>query len=245
METVCFGCSLWLDRDCVLFAKTAWHADAIAFSLVYLLLPEPFLFCTDLLMFFVATYRVSPLVKTVYKATDFATDPSGGKLSIKFEPNDPSAETIERVVHDFDGPGVAMGMFNTDASIESFARGTMTYAESRDLPVILGHKSTILKQYDEAWIRIFERIHKAEFPKLDYDERLIDDLVAFMMKNEEPVLYALKNYDGDVISDITAQGFVACFRFSVRLLCLYERVCRTGSDCRRVSVLLCLSDLVA
>lgn len=143
----------------------------------------------------------------VYKATDFATHESGGRLSIKFEPRDKSAETIERVVHDFDGPGVAMGMFNLNSSIESFARGTLTYAQSRDLPVVLGHKSTILKQYDQAWISIFDRIARTEFPSVDYDERLIDDLVAYMMKNEDPVLYALKNYDGDVISDITAQGF--------------------------------------
>lgn len=129
---------------------------------------------------------------TVYKATDFVTHPSGGKLTIKFEPNDKSAETVEHIVHEFDGPGVAMAMFNTDKSIEGFARGTLSYAESRRLPVILGHKSTILKQYDHAWISTFERIAKAEFPAVDYSERLIDDLVAYMMKNGDPVLYALK-----------------------------------------------------
>jgi isocitrate dehydrogenase len=141
-----------------------------------------------------------------YRAQDFATHRSGGTLTVRFEPNDKAADVVERVVHEFDGPGVALAMYNTDKSIEGFARGSLAYARSRGLPCILGTKNTILKAYDLAFVSIFAKIAAEEFPDVKYEMRLIDDLVAYMLKNEDPVLYALKNYDGDVISGASPAG---------------------------------------
>lgn len=133
-----------------------------------------------------------------YRATDFATHPSGGRLTLTFTPNDPAVPATERVVHDFDGPGVALAMYNTDKSIEGFARGSLAYARARGMPCVLGTKNTILKMYDCAFVTIFERVAREEFADVHFEHRLIDDLVAYMLKNENPVLYALKNYDGCV-----------------------------------------------
>lgn len=158
-----------------------------------------------------------------YKATDFPTSASGGKLTLRFEPNGAGEEVIERVVHEFDGPGVALAMYNTEKSIEGFARGSLAYAKARGLPCVMGTKNTILKQYDDAFVRIFAEVHAAEFSDVDYSHRLIDDLVAYMLKNEHPVLYALKNYDGDVISDITAQGFGSLGNMTSVLVCPHDQ----------------------
>jgi isocitrate dehydrogenase len=116
-----------------------------------------------------------------YRATDFVTHPSGGKLTIRFEPNDPAAAPTERVVHEFDGAGVALAMYNTDKSIEGFARGSLSYARERGMPCVLATKNTILKSYDSRFKDIFATIAKDEFPEVDYEMRLIDDAVAYMV----------------------------------------------------------------
>ena len=145
-----------------------------------------------------------------YKATDFkVTKP--GKLTMTFQPSDGSpAETYE--VFDFKTPGVAMGMYNVDESIRGFARACFNYALARNCPLYMSTKNTILKAYDGKFIQIFNDVYaefKAEFDKagLTYEHRLIDDMVAFAVKSNGGMVWACKNYDGDVQSDVVAQGF--------------------------------------
>ena len=147
-----------------------------------------------------------------YRATDFKV-PGPGKLSIKWTPSDSSLEPIEREVYEFEGSGVAMAMYNTDESIRDFARSCMNYALMREWPVYLSTKNTILKQYDGRFKDLFQEIYEVEFAKqfkeleLDYEHRLIDDMVASALKWNGKFVWACKNYDGDVQSDTVAQGF--------------------------------------
>lgn len=146
-----------------------------------------------------------------YKATDFKVQ-GKGKLTITFTPENGEAET--HTVYDFTGDGgCAMGMFNTTESIIGFAHSCFKYAIDRKYPLYLSTKNTILKAYDgkfkDIFQEIFESDYKAEFDKLGiwYEHRLIDDMVALMLKNEGGFVWACKNYDGDVQSDCLAQGF--------------------------------------
>ena len=147
-----------------------------------------------------------------YRATDFLV-PEAGKLSISFTPNDPNGETINHEVFEFDGSGIAMGMFNLDRSIEGFARACLNYGLLRDYPVYLSTKNTILKAYDGRFKDIFAKVYEEEFTEryakagLTYEHRLIDDMVAFSLKANGNFIWAAKNYDGDVQSDSVAQGF--------------------------------------
>ncbi|WP_019218772.1 NADP-dependent isocitrate dehydrogenase [Bartonella florencae] len=145
-----------------------------------------------------------------YKATDFKF-PSKGKLSIRFVGDD--NQVIEHDVFDAPSAGVAMGMYNLDESIRDFARASFNYGLQRNLPVYLSTKNTILKIYDGRFKDIFQEIFDAEFKaefenrKLYYEHRLIDDMVASALKWSGGYVWACKNYDGDVQSDIVAQGF--------------------------------------
>ena len=147
-----------------------------------------------------------------YKATDFVV-PEAGTLKMVFTPDNSSGKPIERVVNKYTGPGVAMGMFNTDESIYGFADSCFTYALDRKMPLYMSTKNTILKAYDGRFKIIFEEVYnkkyKAEFEKLKiwYEHRLIDDMVAQMIKSEGGFVWACKNYDGDVQSDVVAQGY--------------------------------------
>jgi len=146
-----------------------------------------------------------------YKATDFKVK-GKGKLTITFTPEGGQPEVHE--VNDFgeDG-GIAMGMFNSKASIEAFAHACFKYALDRDYPLYLTTKNTILKQYDGLFKDVFEEIYNStyktqfEAKKLWYEHRLIDDMVAYMLKSDGGFCWACKNYDGDVQSDCLAQGF--------------------------------------
>jgi isocitrate dehydrogenase len=149
-----------------------------------------------------------------YKATNFKV-PGAGKVTISWHPTDPSAfEPIELDVVDIpaDG-GVVMGMYNFNKSIEDFARASLNYGLERKYPVYLSTKNTILKAYDGAFKDIFQRVFDAEFKDsyeaagLTYEHRLIDDMVAAVMKWEGGYVWACKNYDGDVQSDTVAQGY--------------------------------------
>ena len=146
----------------------------------------------------------------VYRATDFRV-PGKGTLKISFKGDD--GTIIEHEVHRFEGGGVALAMFNVDDSIRDFARATFNYALARNYPVYLSTKNTILKVYDgrfkDIFAEIFEAEFKAEFTKrgLTYEHRLIDDMVAAVLKWSGGYVWALKNYDGDVQSDTVAQGF--------------------------------------
>ncbi len=145
-----------------------------------------------------------------YKATDFLF-PGKGKLSIKFVGED--GKVIEHEVFDAPSSGVAMGMYNLDDSIRDFARASFAYGLSRQYPVYLSTKNTILKAYDGRFKDIFQEIFDAEYAAqfkelgLTYEHRLIDDMVASALKWSGGYVWACKNYDGDVQSDIVAQGF--------------------------------------
>ena len=145
-----------------------------------------------------------------YKATDMKI-PGPGKLKLVYTPK--SGEPQEWEVFDFPSPGVALGMYNLDKSIEGFARSSFNYALLRNEPLYMSTKNTILKQYDGRFIEIFQRIYEQEFKaefekrKLFYEHRLIDDMVAQAIKSNGGFVWACKNYDGDVQSDIVAQGF--------------------------------------
>src|SRR5262245_41290907 len=146
-----------------------------------------------------------------YKATDFVV-PGPGTLTISYVPDD-GGEPIEIEVAKYPGGGIAMGMYNYDDSIRDFARASMRYALDRGFPLYLSTKNTILKAYDGRFKDLFQEIFDAEFAGefaeagLTYEHRLIDDMVAQVMKWEGGYVWACKNYDGDVQSDTIAQGF--------------------------------------
>jgi len=147
-----------------------------------------------------------------YRATDFVV-PGPGSVRISFVPADGETVPLEFDVAEFSGSGVAMGMYNFDDSIQDFARATMRYALDRGFPLYLSTKNTILKAYDgrfkDLFAEIFEAEFKAEFEAagITYEHRLIDDMVAQVIKGNGGIVWACKNYDGDVESDIVAQGF--------------------------------------
>ena len=146
-----------------------------------------------------------------YKATDTKI-PGEGSLTLTFTPKN-GGEPMELNVFDFPSAGVAMAMYNLDDSIREFARASMRYGLSRNYPVYLSTKNTILKAYDgrfkDIFQEVFEKEFKADFDKagISYEHRLIDDMVASAMKWEGGYVWACKNYDGDVQSDTVAQGF--------------------------------------
>ncbi|XP_023293910.1 isocitrate dehydrogenase [NADP] cytoplasmic isoform X2 [Lucilia cuprina] len=158
-----------------------------------------------------------------YKATDFVV-PGAGTLTMTFVPADGSGE-IKHEVHQYKGAGVAMGMFNTDASIVDFAHASFKYALSRKMPLYLSTKNTILKKYDGRFKDIFEEIYQKEYKKdyeaagIWYEHRLIDDMVAYAMKSEGGFVWACKNYDGDVQSDSVAQGYGSLGLMTSVLIC--------------------------
>ncbi len=145
-----------------------------------------------------------------YKATDFKV-PGKGKLTLKWEGE--NGESIEEEVFNFPAAGVAMGMYNLDDSIRDFARASMNYGLNRGWPVYLSTKNTILKAYDGRFKDIFQEVFDTEFAEqfkaagIEYQHRLIDDMVASALKWHGEFVWACKNYDGDVQSDTVAQGF--------------------------------------
>ena len=145
-----------------------------------------------------------------YRATDFKF-PTPGTLTMKFVGND--GKVIEREVFKAPGAGIALAMYNLDDSIRDFARASMNYALARGYPLYLSTKNTILKVYDGRFKDIFQEVFDKEFKdkyaakKLTYEHRLIDDMVAAAMKWSGGYVWACKNYDGDVQSDVVAQGF--------------------------------------
>ena len=145
-----------------------------------------------------------------YKATDFLM-PGPGVLTIKFVGDD--GQVIEHEVFKSPGAGVAMGMYNLDDSIRDFAHASFSYGLNRNYPVYLSTKNTILKAYDGRFKDIFQEVFDAEYADkfkaagLTYEHRLIDDMVAAAIKWSGGFVWACKNYDGDVQSDVVAQGF--------------------------------------
>ncbi len=146
-----------------------------------------------------------------YRATDVII-PGKGKLTMTFTP-DGSGNAQTWDVMNFEAAGIAMGMYNTDESIFGFARSCFNYAIARNYPLYLSTKNTILKVYDGRFKDIFEKVYQEEFKAqfdakgLTYEHRLIDDMVASVLKWSGGIVWACKNYDGDVQSDIVAQGY--------------------------------------
>ena len=146
-----------------------------------------------------------------YRATDFLV-PGPGRLTMRFEPAD-GGEAKELEIFEFPDSGVAMGMYNLDASIRDFARASFNYGLMRSYPVYLSTKNTIMKAYDGRFKDLFQEVFDAEFKDrfeaktLTYEHRLIDDMVAAALKWGGGFVWACKNYDGDVQSDTVAQGF--------------------------------------
>ena len=146
-----------------------------------------------------------------YRATDLRI-PQGTKVSLKLQSNDGKTQEIDII--DFkDSDGVVMAMFNKKNSIEGFARASFDLALQRKMPLFMSTKNTILKAYDGLFKDTFEEIYlkdyktKFESAGLYYEHRLIDDMVAYMLKSDGGYIWACKNYDGDVQSDCLAQGF--------------------------------------
>jgi len=147
----------------------------------------------------------------IYRAAETKI-PGPGRVTLLYQPAD-GGEELRFEVHDFKGPGVALAIHNTRASIEGFARASFNYGIARNFPVYLSTKNTILKAYDGMFKDVFQEIYDAEFATafqergLHYEHRLIDDMVASALKWSGGYVWACKNYDGDVQSDIVAQGF--------------------------------------
>ncbi|CAB4706696.1 MAG: NADP-dependent isocitrate dehydrogenase [Actinobacteria bacterium] len=147
-----------------------------------------------------------------YRATDFKA-PKAGTVTITYTPKDGTEPIEYEIVEIPEGGGVVMGMYNFDESIRDFARASFRYGLQRNYPVYLSTKNTILKAYDGQFKDLFQEVFDAEFAAdfaaagLTYEHRLIDDMVAAAMKWEGGYVWACKNYDGDVQSDIVAQGF--------------------------------------
>ena len=146
-----------------------------------------------------------------YRATDFVI-PGAGKLTIRWQPAG-GGPAIEHEVFDYPGGGVAMAMYNVDESIRGFARASLNYGLDLGWPVYMSTKNTILKAYDGRFKDLFQEVYEAEFKDrfkargITYEHRLIDDMVASALKWEGSFVWACKNYDGDVQSDMVAQGF--------------------------------------
>ncbi|MEX0768687.1 MAG: NADP-dependent isocitrate dehydrogenase [Microthrixaceae bacterium] len=147
-----------------------------------------------------------------YRATDFKA-PKAGNVTITYTPTDGTEPIEYEIVEIPEGGGVVMGMYNFDESIRDFARASFRYGLQRNYPVYLSTKNTILKAYDGQFKDLFQEVFDAEFAAdfgaagLTYEHRLIDDMVAAALKWEGGYVWACKNYDGDVQSDIVAQGF--------------------------------------
>lgn len=147
-----------------------------------------------------------------YKCTDFIA-PGAGKFEMTYTPEDKELETQKWTVYDYKGPGVGVAMYNTDESIFGFARSCLSFALSKKWDLFLSTKNTILKKYDGRFKDIFQEVYEKEFETeyknagISYTHRLIDDMVAQALKSEGGFVWACKNYDGDVQSDIVAQGY--------------------------------------
>jgi isocitrate dehydrogenase len=145
-----------------------------------------------------------------YRSTDFVA-PGPGKIQLVYTPTKGDKVTMD--VYDFKGKGVAMAMYNTDESITGFAHSSFKMALAKKMPLFMSTKNTILKKYDGRFKDIFQEIYETEYANafkaagIYYEHRLIDDMVAQAIKSSGGFVWATKNYDGDVQSDILAQGF--------------------------------------
>ncbi|MCI9051847.1 MAG: NADP-dependent isocitrate dehydrogenase [Lachnospiraceae bacterium] len=146
----------------------------------------------------------------VYKATEMKI-PEGGKCELVY--TNQKGEEIREVIHEFHGCGIIQGMHNTTESIESFARSCFNFAVDTKQDLWFATKDTISKKYDHTFKDIFQEIYEKEYSekfkelKIEYFYTLIDDVVARVIKSEGGFIWACKNYDGDVMSDMLATAF--------------------------------------
>ncbi|WP_185864830.1 NADP-dependent isocitrate dehydrogenase [Blattabacterium cuenoti] len=149
-----------------------------------------------------------------YNAVDLNIEEKGN-LYITFIPSEKKKkDNLKKIkIHTFLGTGIAMGMYNTDHSIYGFARSCFNYSIYKKCDLFLSTKNTILKRYDGKYTDIFKKIYESEFKSkfdklhIKYEHRLIDDMIAKVIKSNGGFIWACKNYDGDVQSDLIAQGF--------------------------------------
>lgn len=167
-----------------------------------------------------------------YRATDFKV-PGAGAVTITYTPADGGEPIQHEVVKMPEDGGVVMGMYNFNDSIRDFARASFNYGLQQNYPVYLSTKNTILKAYDGAFKDIFQEVFESEFKAefdaagLAYEHRLIDDMVASALKWAGGYVWACKNYDGDVQSDIVAQGFGSLGLMTSVLLTPDGKVCES------------------
>ena len=146
----------------------------------------------------------------VYKCTEFRV-PGPGRAELRFTGEDGSKQ--EAVIYDFECPGVLQGSYNKDSSIASFARSCFAYALDAKQDLWFGAKDTISKKYDHTFKDIFQEIYDAEYKEqfeaagITYFYSLIDDIVARVIRSEGGFIWACKNYDGDVMSDMVSTAF--------------------------------------
>lgn len=146
----------------------------------------------------------------IYKDTEYRVK-GPGKAELVF--TDETGEVFRETVYDFEGPGVLQGCFNKDRSIEHFARACFDYALTLKQDLWFSAKDTIMKQYDGAFKEIFQRVYEADYVKrfekagITYFYTLIDDAVARILRSSGGMVWALKNYDGDVMSDMVSTAF--------------------------------------
>jgi isocitrate dehydrogenase len=168
----------------------------------------------------------------MYGGTDMHI-PGHGKVFIRYEAENAS-DSKELEVHDFvEGPGVALGIFNTDHSIRGFALSCMNYALVRDMPVYLGTKNTELGNYDGRFKDTFTEIYETQFREkfeargIHFEHRMVDDLAAFAIRSSGGFVWACKNYDGDILSDVVAAGFGSLGLMTSTLLTPDDRIVLT------------------
>lgn len=148
----------------------------------------------------------------VYKNAELRI-PGPGKVELVYTPEDGQQPEQRILVHEFDGAGVAQGMHNLDASIEGFARASFSYALDTHQDIWFATKDTISKTYDHRFKDIFAEVFEAEFRErfeeagIEFFYTLIDDAVARVMRSEGGFIWACKNYDGDVMSDMVSSAF--------------------------------------
>ncbi|MDC3176129.1 NADP-dependent isocitrate dehydrogenase [Alphaproteobacteria bacterium] len=146
----------------------------------------------------------------IYKSRDFRVK-KGSEFFVEMKPKNKS--TYKKKIHEFENDGIAMAMYNDNKSITNFAKSCFNFALNKKISVYLSTKNTILQNYDENFKEIFEKVFKKDFEKkflenkIFFQHKLIDDMVASMLKWNGGYLWACKNYDGDVMSDLVAQGY--------------------------------------
>ena len=140
------------------------------------------------------------------------TVPGNGAVELRFVPNG-NIPLQREIIHEFKGPGAALGIFNTEESVRGFAMSCLNFGLERGYPVYLGTKNTELAHYDGLFKNSFADVYETKFRKdfeaqgIVYEHRMVDDLAAFAVKSEGGFVWACKNYDGDILSDLVAAGF--------------------------------------